>query len=216
MKRFCPGNFVAAFRTGLVFGLALIAGSAQAQTGAAAGPVSVNGEISSTTGSDLTVQSNSGPVVVKLASETIIRGEVPVKFSDITSGMYVGATATKQADGTFRASRLHIFSEDQRGTGEGHRPLGSAPESGATMTNANVETVEDVAVQNVKGRMLTLKYKTGEIKVVVPADTLVVKRVVGDRKLLATGSTVSINGRRGDDGASVASTITVRAPAPKP
>jgi len=38
------------------------------------------------------------------------------------------------------------------------------------MTNANVEAVEDVAVENVKGRMLTLKYKGGEIKFLVPPD----------------------------------------------
>ena len=201
--------------TVLIVGLALIGGSAQAQTGSAENRVSINGEISSIAGSDLTVQSNSGPVVVKLAGDTIFRGEVPVKFSDIDSGMYVGATATKQPDGTFRASRLHIFSEDQRGTGEGHRPLGSEPQSGATMTNANVQTVEDVAVQNVKGRMLTLKYKGGEIKVVVPADTPVVKRIVGDRKLLTTGSTVSITGDRGGDGTVVASQVTVRAPTSK-
>lgn len=212
MKKLYP-RYAAA---GLIIGLALIAGSAQAQTGSAESRVSVNGEISSITGSDLTVQSKTGPVAVKLAGETIVRGEVPVKFSDITSGMYVGATATKQPDGTFRASRLHIFSEDQRGTGEGHRPLGSEPQSGSTMTNANVETVEDVAVQNVKGRMLTLKYKGGEIKVIVPADTPVVKRIVGDRKLLTTGSTVSVTGNRGGDGAIAASQITVRAPASKP
>jgi hypothetical protein len=212
MKKLYP-RYAAA---GLIIGLLLIAGSARAQTGSAESRVSLNGEISSIAGADLTVQSNDGPVIVKLAGDTVIRGEVPVKFSDITSGMYVGATATKQPDGTFRASRLHIFSEDQRGTGEGHRPLGSAPESGATMTNANVQTVEDVAVQNVKGRMLTLKYKGGEIKVVVPAETPVVKRIVGDRKLLTTGSTVSINGSRGGDGAVVASQISVRAPASKP
>jgi len=216
MKRLYPGNVVVAFRTGLVVALALIAGSAQAQTGSAEKPVSLNGKISSIAGSDVSVQSDSGPVVVKLAGDTVIRGEVPVKFSDITSGMYVGATATKQPDGTFRASRLNIFSEDQRGIGEGHRPLGSEPQSGATMTNANVETVEDVAVENVKGRMLTLKYKGGEIKVAVPADTPVIKRIVGDRKLLTTGSTVSITGRRGDDGTIAASQITVRAPAATP
>jgi hypothetical protein len=194
----------------LVIGLS-IAGIARAQTGPSASAVSVNGKISAITGSDITVMSNSAPVVVKFAGETVIRGEVPVKFSDIASGMYVGATAEKQPDGTFRASRLHIFSEDQRGTGEGHRPLGSAPQSGATMTNANVETVEDVAVQNVKGRMLTLKYKGGEIKVVVPADTPVVKRIVGDRRLLTPGSTISASGPRAEDGAIVASQITVRA-----
>src|SRR5687768_3536340 len=198
------------FWIALVIGLSL-AGIARAQTAPSASAVSVNGKISSITGSDITVMSNSGPVVVKFAGETVIRGEVPVKFSDIASGMYVGATAEKQPDGTFRASRLHIFSEDQRGTGEGHRPLSSAPQSGATMTNANVETVEDVAVQNVKGRMLTLKYKGGEIKVVVPADTPVVKRIIGDRRLLTPGSTVSASGPRAEDGAIVASQITVRA-----
>jgi hypothetical protein len=212
MKRLGRWNVIRGLWTGWIIGLALMAGNAQAQTGPAGSTVSVNGKISSITGSDLTVISNSGPIGVKLAGETIVRGEVPVKFSDITSGMYVGATATKQPDGTFRASRLHIFSEDQRGTGEGHRPLGSAPQSGATMTNANVETVEEVAVQNVKGRMLTLKYKGGEIKVLVPSDTPVVKRVVGDRKLLTTGSTVSVSGRQSDDGAILASQITVRAP----
>jgi hypothetical protein len=213
MKQFCQWTYIRGLSMATGIGLALMGGSAHAQTGAAGNTISVNGTISSITGSDMSVMANSGPVVVKLGGNTIIRGEVPVKFSDITSGMYVGATAEKQPDGTFRASRLHIFSEDQRGTGEGHRPLSSAPQSGSTMTNANVETVEDVAVQNVKGRMLTLKYKDGEIKVLVPADTPVVKRVVGDRRLLTTGSTVSASGRRAEDGGIVASQITVRASA---
>jgi hypothetical protein len=213
MGRFCQWSYIRGLSMATGIGLALIGGSAQAQTGSGGNTISVNGTISSITGPDMSVMANNGPVVVKLGGKTIIRGEVPVKFSDITSGMYVGATAEKQPDGTFRASRLHIFSEDQRGTGEGHRPLTSAPQSGSTMTNANVETVEDVAVQNVKGRMLTLKYKGGEIRVLVPADTPVVKRVVGDRQLLTPGSTVSASGPRAEDGAIVASQITVRASA---
>jgi membrane-bound inhibitor of C-type lysozyme len=210
MKKFREWSFSRSLSMAIVIGLALVGGNAQGQTGSAGNTISLNGTISSITGSDITVMSNSGPIAVKLGGDTIIRGEVPVKFSDITSGMYVGATAEKQPDGTFRASRLHIFSEDQRGTGEGHRPLGSAPQSGSTMTNANVETVEEVAVQNVKGRMLTLKYKGGEIKVLVPSDAPVVKRVVGDRRLLTAGSTVSASGPRAEDGSIVASQITVR------
>jgi hypothetical protein len=152
-------------------------------------------------------------VQVQLSDKTIIRGEVPIKFSEITSGMYVGATAAKQPDGTFRATRLHVFSEDQRGTGEGHRPLSSAPQSGLTMTNANIETVEDVAVQNVKGRMLTLKYKGGEIKVLVPPDAPVVKRILGDRSLLTPGAEVSLQVPQAADGSRTATQITVRASA---
>jgi hypothetical protein len=125
--------------------------------------------------------------------------------------MYVGATAEKQPNGSFRLSRLHVFSEDQRGTGEGHRPLSSAPQSGATMTNANVDTIDDVLVENVKERVLTLKYKGGEIKVVVPPDAPVVQRVVGDSSLLKPGAVVSMQATGAADGALSASQVTVRA-----
>lgn len=72
---------------GFAIGLALIAGNAQAQTGSAGSTASMIGEISSITGSAITVMSKSGPAVVKFADKTIIRGEVPVKFFDISSGM---------------------------------------------------------------------------------------------------------------------------------
>jgi hypothetical protein len=183
----------------------LISDDLQAQSA-----TSLNGKVTSLTGQELVVETSSGPAAVKFNDKTVIRGELPIKFSDITSGMYVGATAAKQPDGTFRASRLHVFSEDQRGTGEGHRPLSSAPGSGLTMTNANVETVEDVAVQNVQGRLLLLKYKGGEIKVLVPSDTLVVKRVIADSKWLKPGAELSVTANR-EDGALTATQITVRA-----
>ena len=86
--------------------------------------VSVNGKMTSLTGQELVVETSSGPAMVKLNDKTVIRGELPIKFSDIAAGMYVGATAAKQPDGTFRASRLHVFSEDQRDT----RALGVHPE----------------------------------------------------------------------------------------
>jgi hypothetical protein len=198
---------------GLLVALCLIGEnpSLHAQVSSAPSGVSVAGKITSVKGQEVTVATKSGPVAVNLADKTIIRGEVPIKFSDITPGMYVGATAAKQPDGTFHASRLHIFSEDQRGTGEGHRPLSSAPQSGLTMTNANVETVEDVTVKDVTGRMLTLKYKGGEIKVLVPPDIPVVKRVLGDLGWLKPGTELSIQANRAADGILSASQITVRA-----
>jgi hypothetical protein len=194
--------------TGAMIGIAvfLISGALLAQT-----RVSLNGKVTSLKEQELMAETTNGPAAVKLNDKTVIRGELPIKFSDITPGMYVGATAAKQPDGTFRASRLHVFSEDQRGTGEGHGPLSSAPGSGLTMTNANVETVEDVAVQNVQGRVLLLKYKGGEIKVLVPADTVVVKRVIGDSTWLKSGAELSITANRADDGALTATQITVRA-----
>jgi hypothetical protein len=174
-------------------------------------PTQVRGAIALVKDQDLIVATSAGDVRVIVTDKTVIRGEVAIKFSEITPGMYLGTTATKQPDGNFLASEVHVFSEDQRGTGEGHRPLGSAPESGATMTNANVERVEDVAVKDIKGRLMSLKYKDGEVKVLVPPDIPVVKRVLGDRSLLKAGTEVSLQASRSADGTLSAMQITVRA-----
>jgi hypothetical protein len=59
--------------------------------------------------------------------------------------------------------------------------------------------------------VLTLKYKGGEIKVVVPPDAPVVQRVVGDSSLLKPGAVVSMQATGAADGALSASQVTVRA-----
>jgi hypothetical protein len=179
---------------------------ANAQAAPAANPTNVTGKVVSFKGAELIVASPSD-VKVSVGDKTVIRSEVPIQFSEITSGMYVGATASKQPDGTFLASQINIFSEDQRGTGEGHRPLGNA-----TMTNANVERVEDITVKDVKGRMLKLKYKDGEVDVLVPPDISINKRVVSDRSAVKPGSEVSVTVAPEADGSLSARQITVRAP----
>lgn len=173
--------------------------------------ITIRGKVTDLKGPDLVVATANGDVKAALNDKTVVRAEQPIKFSEIVPGMYVGATATKQADGNFLASAVNVFSEDQRGISEGHRPLGSAPQSGATMTNANVERVEDVAVQNIKGRLMTLKYKGGEVKVLLPPDVPVMNRIVTDRSALKAGAEVSVQGTRNADGALAASQITIRA-----
>lgn len=173
--------------------------------------IAVRGKIASLTGQELIVSSANGDVKTILTDKTVIRAETPIQLSEISSGMYLGTTATKQADGTFLASEVHVFSEDQRGTGEGHRPLGSAPQSGATMTNANVEHVEDVEIKDIRGRLISLKYKDGAVKVLVPPNIPLVKRVRSDRSALKSGVEVSLQGAQSPDGALAATQITVRA-----
>lgn len=200
---------------GLIFALSFLAWAFEATTQVErpGTPVSIRGKVLSLKDSELMVAGPSGEVKVSLADKTVIRGEVAIRLSDITPGMYLGTTATKQANGGFLASEVHVFSEDQRGTGEGHRPLGSAPQSGATMTNANVERVEDVVVRDVKGRVMNLKYRGGEINVLVPPDIPLVKRILGDRSLLKPGAGITVTATQGADGSLTASQITVRAPA---
>src|SRR5262245_64566866 len=80
-----------------------------------------------------------------------------------------------RADGSQSALEVHIFPEAMRGTGEGHYPWDLQPQS--TMTNANVEKV----VTAVDGQTLTLKYKDGEKKIFVPANTPNVVYEQGDK-----------------------------------
>jgi hypothetical protein len=174
-------------------------------------PTRVSGTIALVKDQDLIIATSAGDVRVIVTDKTVIRHELAIKLSEITPGMYLGTTATKQADGNFLASEVHVFSEDQRGTGEGHRPLASAPEGGATMTNANVERVEDVTVKDIKGRLMTLKHKGGEVKVLVPPDIPLVKRVVGNRSLLKAGAEVSLQASHSADGTLSATQVTVRA-----
>lgn len=174
-------------------------------------PTTIRGKIVWLKGPELIVASPSGDVKLTLSDKTMIRAEVAIKLSDINPDMYLGTTATKQADGNFLASEVHVFSEDQRGTGEGHRPLSSKPQSAATMTNANVERVEDLTVKDIKGRGMTLKYKGGEVRVLVPSDIPVVQRMLADRGALKSGADVSAQALRGADGSLTASQITVRA-----
>jgi hypothetical protein len=195
----------------LLIWLSLVFCSSPAAAQASAAAVTVRGKITALKGTGLEVSGPAGVIKAVLTDKTIIRVEEAIPLTEITAGMYLGTTATKQPDGSFLASEVHVFSEDQRGTGEGHRPLSSAPHSGATMTNANVEHVEDIAVQNVKGRIMTLKYPSGEVKVVVPPEIPVVKRVVRNRAALKTGLEVSLQGTRSAAGAISATQITVRA-----
>ena len=99
-----------------------------------------------------------------------------------------------QPDGSLSALEVHIFPEAMRGTGEGHYSWDLRPQS--MMTNANVEQVG----ATVEGRTLTLKYKDGEKKIFVPANTPIVIYEVGDRTDLKPGAPVFIIAAKQPDG----------------
>jgi hypothetical protein len=169
-------------------------------------PLTIRGKISAVEKQALKVTTSTGDVLVKLPDDVRIGGVAAAKLSDIGAGNYVGATSVKQADGSLKALEIHIFPESSRGTGEGHRPWDLQP--GSTMTNANVEKVEQVAVEKIQGEMLTLKYKDGEQKIFIPPGTPIVKNVAGDRSLLKAGTGVYIPAVRAEDGTITATRIT--------
>jgi hypothetical protein len=170
-------------------------------------PVTIRGKISAVEGLSLKVATTGGEVQVRFSEDVRIGGVAAAQMSDISAGNYVGTTAVKQAEGNLKALEVHIFPETGRGTGEGHRPWDLQP--GSTMTNANVEKVEQVAVEKVQGQMLTLKYKGGEQRVFVPPGTPIVKNVSADRSLLKAGTGVFIPAVQSEDGTLTATRITV-------
>ena len=152
--------------------------------------VRVRGTIDQVEGQTLVVKSRDGAELkVVLADNALIVSIVKASLSDIKPGTFVGVTGMPQADGSQKAVEVHIFPEAMRGTGEGHYPWDLRPQS--TMTNANVVNVEQT-VPGVEGRTLTMKYKDGEKKIIVPPDVPIVTYVMSDKGELKPGAKIFI------------------------
>ncbi len=170
----------------------MIAGIA---TALAQDTVRVRGTIERVDGSIYAIKARDGAELkVTLADNPQIAGVAKASLSDVKQGSFVGVTAMPQADGSQKALEVHIFPEAMRGTGEGHYPWDLQPQS--TMTNANIEQVGTA----VDGQILTLKYKDGEKKIFVPANTPIVVYVPGDRGDLKPGAKVFIVAVKQPDG----------------
>jgi hypothetical protein len=167
-----------------------------------AAPTGVRGTVTSLSGDLLKVHTRDGQDVdVKLAGDTPIRGVTLANVNDIKPDSYVGTAAIPQADGTLKALEVHVFPPSMRGSGEGHRPwdLGS----NSTMTNG---TVGSLVVSN--GRTITVKYKDGEKKIVIPQDVPIVSLEPGSRALLTPGTKVVLFAHKDADGSMAANFIS--------
>ncbi len=185
----------------LVLALIIVGGTnASAQT-----PTTrVRGDVEQLSGNALTVKSREGPsVAITLAPDFSVIGVTKAELSSIVPNSFIGAAAMPQPDGTLRALEVLVFPESARGSGEGHYPWDLQPES--TMTNA---TVAELATQP-SGRLLTLRYKDGEKKMVVPEDVPIVTFVPADASMLVPGAHVFVSATRQPDGALSAARVLV-------
>src|ERR1700744_6035490 len=145
-------------------------------------PSRVRGTIEDVDGDVLSVKSRSGEdVKLHMTADIRVVGIIKISLSEIKVGSFIGATTVPGPDGAQNAVEVHVFPEDMRGTGEGSRPYDLRPNS--TMTNA---TVAESVVGN-DGNTLLIRYKGGEKKVVVGADTPVVTYVPADKSDLKAG-----------------------------
>lgn len=164
--------------------LAFAGGGALAQAPAA---MRLAGTVESFDGRVLSIKSDRlGEVKVSLADNTTVFGVSKATLADVKPGAFIGVGAMPQADGSQRAVQVTVFAEVQRGTGEGFRPWSARPNS--TMTNGAVAET----VGGVDGQVLTVKYKGGEQKIVVPPDASILAYSVGDRAELKPGAHIAI------------------------
>ena len=164
--------------------------------------VGVRGAITAVEGDAIQVKVNSGEdVTVLLTPATQVRAVTLAKIDEIKPGSYIGSAAMPNADGSLTALEVHVFPPAMAGTGDGHRAFDL--KEGSSMTNG---TVGDLVVSN--GRTLTVKYKGGEQKIVVPEDVPIVNLEPGDRSLLKAGVKVVLFAAKGADGTITAQAIS--------
>jgi hypothetical protein len=184
------------------FAAIVIAGATAAAQSAP--PMRVRGTIESIEGQRLAIKSREGDSIdIRLADNAPVLGVTKASLADISVGKFVGVAALPQPDDTLKALEVLIFPEAARGSGEGHYAWDLLPES--TMTNA---TVAD-SVTGVNGRILTLKYKDGEKKIIVPPEAPIVTFSPGDRTLLKPGAAVFVPAATRPDGELTAARILV-------
>jgi hypothetical protein len=187
----------------MLAGVALLAVIA-ASTAFAQQAVRVRGTIEKVDGNTLTVKAGDGTAVtLMLTSDAAVVSVVKATLADVKEGSFVGSAAMPQPDGSQKALEVHIFPETMRGTGEGHRPF-TVPNS--TMTNG---TVGDMVTAS-DGQSLTVKYKGGDKKIVVPPGVPIVRYEIGGRSELKPGAHVTAtNAVKKPDGTLEAARINV-------
>jgi hypothetical protein len=149
-------------------------------------PNPVRGTIEKIDGPVVSIKEQNGTVVpVKLTDNAQVFGVTPATVADIKAGDYIGVGAMPQPDGSQKAIQVTIFAPSQHGIGEGFRPW-DRPNS--TMTNGTVDTT----VAGVNGRVLTVKYKGGEQKIVIAEGANIRAYVAGDKSELKPGAHAAV------------------------
>ena len=167
--------------TGLLLSLTQTTLSAQDK------PVRVRGTIDRVEGDVYVVKARGGAELkVTLADKAPVTAVVKASLADVKQGSYVGIATMPQSDGSQKALEVLIFPEAMRGLGEGHYGWDLQPSS--MMTNGNVEQT----VTSVDGQVLTVKYKDGEKKIVVPPDVPIVAFVPGDMSELKPSAAIFV------------------------
>lgn len=148
------------------------------------------GTIASFNGKALGVSLRDGSVVsVEVPESLPISATERFSLADVKPGMVLGVTTVQRADGATVAIDVRPIPATAP---QGLSAHDLQPQS--TMTNAVLEA----AVASANAHELVLNYKTGSVKVVVPAGTPMSRAVPGARSDLVVGEAVYVASRRNE------------------
>jgi hypothetical protein len=183
------------------------------QSGAAPSPNAppmVRGSVVSASANQLVIKSDTGNVTLTLTQPVHFYARVPSSLANVKENTFIGVTTVRQADGSERATEIHIFPEELRGTGEGSRMMAQSANP-SRMTNGNVSAsrmtngtasqsrMSNGNVSSTNGSTLVVQYAGGSQTVTVPPNTPVTELKISSRKL-AAGDRVAVMTTKGADG----------------
>jgi hypothetical protein len=182
----------------------------------AAAPLRIRGTIVAASSDTLTVHTASGDVTASLNAGTGFVSVVPSNLDNVGPGSYLGVASKDGGDRRIALSVI-VFPPAMKGAAEGNAVYDPIPDTtlsgsartASNMTNANVKAISagkdaprvdstmtnaSVATATAKGnvRYVTLTYKGGEQKVLIPPTAPVVAFVPGAASLAMPGAPVFV------------------------
>jgi hypothetical protein len=178
----------------------------------------VRGKLVSVSDSVLTVASANGEVRVALVQPVHVYLRQPAQLSGVTEGSFVGVTSVPGTDGAQRATEIHIFPEELRGTGEGSYLMGQESGEGdqarmsngtvgaSRMTNGAASRMTNGAAGAQSGGTLTVNYNGGSQTITIPSD-VTVTAIVPTQTKLSPGQNLVVLADKQPDGTLRASRV---------
>lgn len=176
-------------------------------------PTPVRGKVVAATDSELTVATKEGDVRVKITPPLHLYKTETAKLGTVMPNTFVGVTSVAQKDDTQKATEIHIFPEELRGTGEGSNLMGDSSSSKprSTMTNGSIAAsspsrMTNGTVQKGGGNSITVQYNGSSREIMVPSDVKVTEIVTTNDKL-APGANIIVLATKQPDGTLTASRV---------
>lgn len=181
----------------------------------------VRGKLAVMSDSALTISTATGDVHVIVAGPLHVFARVPAKLSSVKPSSFVGVTSVAQPDGSQRATEIHLFPEELRGTGEGSYLMTPQPGSDSshrsTMTNGTVSAnpkagdaprMTNGTIASQGTGTLTVQYRGGSQTIAIPTGVSVTEIAPVNTKL-SSGAKVVVLATKQADGTMKASNVLV-------